>query len=69
MHPHISNVQFLIAGFVLILAGFLALAALVDLRRIRKPNKFNFFSNGIQPDEYERKDSPQGSIIPDDLQS
>jgi hypothetical protein len=70
MHPHISNAQFLIGGFVLILASFLALAALVDFRRMRKPSRFNYFYNGFDPDEFERDDSRQGSIaVTDDLQS
>jgi hypothetical protein len=61
MQPHLSNLQFLIGGFVLIIVTILALAAFLDLRGKRKATPFqNYFCSDFDQDQFDQ-DNPQQS--------
>lgn len=51
MHYHLTNVQFFIGCFALIIAFFLALAAIHDLRAKKTPPFRNYFYSYSEHDE------------------
>lgn len=57
MHYHVTNAQFLVAGFLLILAIALAVSAFRKNRRDKLPPFLNYFGS-----QYDRAD-PQGDSL------
>jgi hypothetical protein len=57
MHYHLTNAQFRVGGFVLILAIVFAIAAFLENRRAKTPPFLNYFGS-----EYDRAVLQHGSL-------
>ncbi len=63
MSPHLSNLQFFVVIAALVLVAFLAMAAIIDIRRRRRTPPFlNYFYSNFDQDQYDRDTSRQSSF-------
>jgi hypothetical protein len=62
MHLHLTNLQFLIGGFAIIIVAFLALAAYFDFRRKKKPPFLNYLHSDFDRDRFNQDYPRQGSF-------